>query len=213
LKAKAWAAGYASSAVKSASYVILDPRVSIVSPTNGAVFYSPSVVTVLVSAAGTHGIGAVEFLAGTNLLGTATNTPYRIVWSNAPAGNYVLTALAWDMQSHVTTSMPVNITVMSSLWGGAADLGGGWKWLSWFGYFSTTYDPWIYHLQHGWMYSVGTDPSSIWFWTSDMGWLWTGSTTYPYLYRSSDGAWLYYLKDSSSPRWFYNYKTSLWESR
>ena len=62
------------------------------------------------------------------------------------------------------------------------------------------------------MYSAGTTPGSIWFWTLDMGWLWTGSTTYPCLYLTSDAAWLYYLKDSS-PRWFYNYKTGSWEQR
>ena len=58
------------------------------------------------------------------------------------------------------------------------------------------------------MCSVGTSPSSIWLYSLDMGWLWTGSTTYPYLYRNNDNAWLYYLPDSASPRWFYNYKTS-----
>jgi len=99
------------------------------------------------------------------------------------------------------------------LWDLSVNLGSGWRWSDWFGYFSTTYDPWIYHLQHGWMYSVGTAPSSIWLWTLDMGWLWTSSTTYPYLYRNNDGAWLYYLEGSASPRWFYNFKTSAWESR
>jgi len=95
---------------------------------------------------------------------------------------------------------------------GAADLGSGWKWLDWFGYFCASYDPWIYHMQHGWMYCIGTDTSSLWLYDLDLGWLWTGSTTYPYLYRSSDGAWLWYLKDSSGPRWFYNYKIGSWES-
>ena len=97
------------------------------------------------------------------------------------------------------------------LWENAADLGSGWRWLDWFGFFAEAGNKWIFHLQHGWMYPVGTDSASVWFWTSDMGWLWTGSTTYPYLYRSSDGAWLWYLKDSSLPRWFYNYKVGSWE--
>ena len=209
--AKAWASGYAASAVESAGYAILDPRVSILSPTNGAVFYTPSAVTVLVSAAGTHGISSVKVLAGTNWLGTVTNTPYQIVWSNAEAGDYVLTALAKDTQSHETTSLPVDMGVMSPLWEGAADQGGGWRWLNWFGYFAEVGNGWIFHLQHGWMYPFGTNSASILFWTLDMSWLWTSDTIYPYLYRFDDAAWLWYLKDSVAPRWFYNFKTGLWE--
>ena len=213
LKAKAWASGYAASAVESAGYAILDPRVSILSPTNGAVFYTPSAVTVLVSAAGTHGISSVKVLAGTNWLGTVTNTPYQIVWSNAEAGDYVLTALAKDTQSHETTSLPVDMGVMSPLWEGAVDLGGGWRWSSWFGFFAESGNDWIFHLQHGWMYCAGINSESIWFWTLDMNWLWTGSAIYPYLYRNNDNAWLWYSEDPGAPRWFFNLKTSLWESR
>ena len=44
-----------------------------------------------------------------------------------------------------------------------------------------------------------------------MNWLWTSDTVYPYLYRNDDTAWLWYLKDSFSPRWLYNFSTSSWE--
>ena len=98
------------------------------------------------------------------------------------------------------------------LWHDATDLGGGWKWLSWFGYFNDTGTGWIYHNEHTWMLAVGTATSSIWLWTPDMGWLWSSHTMYPYLYRDSDGAWLWYLLGSSGPRWFNNMKTGAWES-
>jgi len=117
-----------------------------------------------------------------------------------------------DSSSISSSTSSSSSSSSSSFWDGAVDLGNGWKWLSWFGYFSTIQDPWIFHLQHGWMYSIGTKPSSVWLWTSDMGWLWTSDITYPYLYRNKDSAWLYYVKDSMSPRWFYNFKTSSWES-
>lgn len=94
---------------------------------------------------------------------------------------------------------------------GAVNLGGGWKWLNWFGFFNDAGNGWVYHDKHHWMYAVGTTPTDIWFWTSDMGWLWSGSTTYPFLYRVSDGAWLWY-NGSSSPRWFMNMTASRWES-
>ena len=211
LKAKAWKLGMLASAVDTAVCTILDPRVSLDLPTNGAVFFKPSAVTVLVAAAGTFGVSAVDILAGTNWLGTTTNSPYRVVWSNAESGDYALTALARDTQGHVTTSMPVNVGVMSPLWRGASDLGDGWRWLNWFGYFAEIGNDWIFHLQHGWMYPVGTNSASLWLWTSDMDWLWTTATTYPYLYRNDDSAWLWYLAGSFNPRWFYNYKTSSWE--
>jgi len=113
----------------------------------------------------------------------------------------------WDISEN--TTCPYFTWQALGPFAGAADLGSGWKWLSWLGYFSTSYDPWIFHLQHSWMFSVGTSPRSLWLYDLSLGWLWTSSTVYPYLYRSSDGAWLYYLKDSS-PRWFYNFKTNGW---
>ena len=104
--------------------------------------------------------------------------------------------------------MPMVVAVLA----GASDLGGGWKWLSWFGYFFDAGNGWIYHNQHQWMYAYGTTTSDIWFWTADMGWLWTNDATYPYLYRINDGAWLYYLVGSFGPRWFYNFTAGSWES-
>lgn len=97
------------------------------------------------------------------------------------------------------------------LWDNAANLGGGWKWLSWFGYFSDQGDGWIYHNEHGWMYAVGTTTADIWFWTQDMGWLWTSDTVYPNMYRNQTHGWLWYQINSANPRWFYNYTTHQWE--
>lgn len=99
-----------------------------------------------------------------------------------------------------------------TLWSGASDLGGGWKWLDWFGYFNDGSYPWISHAEHGWMYSVSASTDDIWFFTQDMGWLWTRQSVYPYMYRSGDGAWLWYLKGSDNPRWFLNLDTMLWET-
>ncbi len=96
-------------------------------------------------------------------------------------------------------------------WPDATDLGGGERRSSWFGDFNVTYYPWIYHAQHGWMYVFGTDPASIWLWTTDMGFLWTGSGVYPWLWRNQDHTWLYYVKGSHSPRFFFNWNTQQWE--
>ncbi len=99
-------------------------------------------------------------------------------------------------------------------WWGAAALGDGWQWLNWFGYFNTNPATWIFHLQHAWLYPFGTNPSSLVFWDNGMqAFWWTSPTVYPYVYRFSDGAWLYYLRNSNNPRWFYNYTTEAWEQQ
>ena len=115
-----------------------------------------------------------------------------------------------------TETNPVTITASLSpapaLWQGATDLGSGWKWLDWFGYLNTGNSPWIYHVTHGWLYPFGTSADSIWFWDPGMNtFWWTSQTVYPYVYRASDNAWLFYEEGTSNPRWFYNYKTAQWE--
>jgi hypothetical protein len=97
---------------------------------------------------------------------------------------------------------------------GYTDLGGGWRRLYWFGdYIPMGAAGWIWHHQHGHLYvSPSTTPEGLWLYAQDMGWLWTGCTTYPYLYRASDRTWLWY-NGSTNPRWFYNMRTGRWESR
>jgi hypothetical protein len=97
-------------------------------------------------------------------------------------------------------------------WPDATDLVDGWKQSSWFGDFNVNSHPWIYHAQHGWMYVFGTDPASIWLWTPDMGFLWTGSGVYSWLWSDQKGTWLWYQKGSTPPRWFYNWNLQKWES-
>jgi uncharacterized repeat protein (TIGR03803 family) len=96
---------------------------------------------------------------------------------------------------------------------GYQDVGDGWRWFAWFGYYVPLGNHWFWHLDHGYLYAwSASTPQSIYFWTPDMSWLWTGSTTYPYIYRFSDGSWLWYEPGTTGPRWFYNFKTGLWES-
>jgi len=102
--------------------------------------------------------------------------------------------------------------LVGGMWGGATDLGSGWKWLSWFGIFNDSQDPWINHAQHDWMYCSGSSTASIWFWTSDMGWLWTSDSVYPYFWRSSDSRWIWYMVGSDNPRWFVRMNDGIWEA-
>jgi hypothetical protein len=97
---------------------------------------------------------------------------------------------------------------------GYQDLGGGWRRLGWFGdYVPMGPDGWIWHSKHGFFYVPPSGmPADVWMYAQDMGWLWTGNQTYPFLYRASPAAWLWY-NGSTNPRWFANMTAGTWESR
>jgi hypothetical protein len=138
--------------------------------------------------------------AGTTVAGSLSTNPYAIsgTWSSTSgSGSFTLN------RTH-------SLTGPTTPWPDATDLGSGWKNSSWFGVFNVNNYPWIYHQQHGWMYSFGTDPASIWLWTSDLGFLWTGSGVYPWLWSDTQQTWLYYDVGSSNPRYFYNWNAQKW---
>lgn len=74
-------------------------------------------------------------------------------------------------------------------------------------------DGWIWHGKHGFFYvPANSTPQNVWLFSQDMGWLYTGNTTYPFLFRATDGSWLWY-NGSTNPRWFRNMATGQWESQ
>lgn len=88
------------------------PAVTIVRPAANSEFVTPVDVTVEANASDLDGtVTKVEFFAGTTLLGEATKAPYRVVWSQVPAGDYALSARATDNLGAVTTSPTVHIVV------------------------------------------------------------------------------------------------------
>jgi hypothetical protein len=112
-----------------------------------------------------------------------------------------------------TWSYSLRLTT-SPLWAGAVDLGSGWRWLSWFGYFAPMGNGWIWHKQFGFVYCTGND-NSLWMWINDQGeWWWSTRTIYPDMYRARDNTWLFYQRDfdamTAAARWFYNYSTGRW---
>jgi autotransporter-associated beta strand protein len=113
------------------------PSVSIVGIASGNSFSQGTNLPIqAVVVNNTNPISQVAFFQGTTPLGTATGAPYGITWSNVPAGNYILTAVATDSTGLSATSNPVNITVSTTLaaltWdanpatAGAQDGGGSW---------------------------------------------------------------------------------------
>lgn len=91
------------------------PTVSLTSPAGGATFAEPATVQLAANAADSDGtIAKVDFFRGSTLIGTSSSAPYAYTWSNVPAGNYAITAVATDNQGAVTSSSPVTISVTAS---------------------------------------------------------------------------------------------------
>src|ERR1039457_2847661 len=84
----------------------LPPVVSMVTPTNGSVFYTPTNLSLIARASDPDGtVTIVEFFAGTTDLGQGhpvvldppgvngvVGLVYFLSWPSVPAGNYALTA-------------------------------------------------------------------------------------------------------------------------
>ncbi len=92
------------------------PTVTLTSPVNNAQFIAGSTIRLSANAADSDGtISKVEFYQGAVKLTTDTSSPYDYDWTDVPAGSYVLTAVATDNQSQVTTSAAINITVLGQV--------------------------------------------------------------------------------------------------
>ncbi|PWU14996.1 MAG: hypothetical protein C5B50_16185 [Verrucomicrobia bacterium] len=93
------------------------PTVKITTPRNFSTIYNaPANINVCaLERYFTNPIVNVSFFAGTNSIGSTTNAPYScIVWSNAPAGAYNLTAKATDSHGTTVSSSAVSIKVVTN---------------------------------------------------------------------------------------------------
>jgi hypothetical protein len=100
--------------------------VSLTAPINGTTFGAPATITVTATAGDTDGsVTAVEFYAGSTVIGSDTTSPYTVTWSNPPTGTYSLTAVARDNGGASKTSAARTVTVSTTLPSGwaAADIG------------------------------------------------------------------------------------------
>jgi hypothetical protein len=89
------------------------PVVSITSPVTGASYNAPATINITANASDNDGtISKVEFYNGTTLLGTAMVAPYSFSWTNVPAGNYSITAIATDNSGNRATSAAVTVQVL-----------------------------------------------------------------------------------------------------
>lgn len=90
------------------------PRITLTSPAAGSTFTAGNAITVTANAADSDGsISKVEFFNNGVSLGVDTQTPYSLLWRNAPSGNHSLTAVATDNRNASTRSATVRITVVA----------------------------------------------------------------------------------------------------
>jgi len=86
--------------------------VTVTSPTNGTKTCPGATLTL--QAAVTTNLTwpqKVDFYRSGVLLGTSTNRPFSLVWSDVPAGDWALTAVATDGDNYSVTSAVVNVSV------------------------------------------------------------------------------------------------------
>ena len=91
------------------------PGVSLTAPAFNSQYAAGENITISASAADPEdALNRVEFFANNAKVGTASSSPFSVIWNNAPAGYHMLTAVAYDNGGNVAGSLPVEIFVHSS---------------------------------------------------------------------------------------------------
>jgi hypothetical protein len=90
----------------------LAAQLSLVSPTNGAVFLQGTNICLQVMPGMFTTLSRVDYFASGNLLGTSTNAPFGLTWTNPSAGTWALSANGIDSSGYGCTSAVVSVQVL-----------------------------------------------------------------------------------------------------
>lgn len=91
------------------------PSVSIISPSQNAIFSGGQDVTVKANASDPEGkIAKVEFFYGDEMIGLVTTAPYQVVWKNAPLGTHNLKTKVFDDKGLTAESSRITVSVVAS---------------------------------------------------------------------------------------------------
>jgi hypothetical protein len=92
----------------------IPPSVSLTGPSGGSSFSPGSSIALTATASDSDGtVVKVEFYQNFSKIGESTSAPYAATWNNAPTGNFVLTALAYDDAGYAVRSAGVPVAVVS----------------------------------------------------------------------------------------------------
>lgn len=92
----------------------------------------------------------------------------------------------------------------------AGDFGDGSSELAypWLGGYASVGGDWIYHPEHGYLYTYDAGAGAVFLWDLSLGWIYTSESLYPNLYRYDPAGWLYYYPGGvPEGRYFYDYAT------
>ncbi|MDA9963137.1 DUF5011 domain-containing protein, partial [Opitutales bacterium] len=111
-------------------------------------------------------------------------------------------------------SFDLNASSDTQIWSNdteaATVLGPNWWSSPWFGSFAVTEGTdWIYHEQYAWLFIFPQEGGGLWYWQQNLGWLWTASELYPYVYRQGFG-WHYFLGASDGSVFLFSYLDETW---
>ena len=87
----------------------------------------------------------------------------------------------------------------------------GWWSSPWFKSFMTDDNTgWLYHFSLGWVYAMPSTSDGVWLWVENIYWVWTDSTTYPFLFSNDWQSWLFYYGRSEDRLLFFRYSDNQW---
>ncbi len=101
------------------------PMITVYCPVEDEVLAAPIDLPLIANATDDGQVARVEFRVDDVLIGVVTNVPHRVIWSNAPAGVHLITAVALDNAGIFATSAPVRVTLLPGL----AFRGAVWRYL------------------------------------------------------------------------------------
>jgi hypothetical protein len=107
----------------------IPPTVVLTSPVTGAVFVATSTINIVANASDLDGaVYKVEFFSSATKLGEDLSSPFSLAWSNVPAGEQTLRAIATDDSGLMRTSAPVTISVLAGFTTNVALISTGAVW-------------------------------------------------------------------------------------
>jgi hypothetical protein len=84
----------------------------------------------------------------------------------------------------------------------------GWIIDSWMGDLLPYSNQWGYHRRLGWIFMSPDGSNGFWLWRQENGWLWTNSSTWPFLWSHQSADWLYLLP-AKNKALFYDYGSEM----
>ncbi len=121
---------------------------------------------------------------------------------------------SYGLQERVDLLFPgVEDSPKASLYSFAEPIDGapGWWNSLWFGnFYHSEQSGWLLHLDLGWLYPSATVGDGLWFWKESIGWFWTKSDLYPFLYSSNSNGWMYFYGDLDQRRLLFDYARKKW---